>query len=139
MRPGTTLVEIGIVVTILGIVATVAVPRFTSYRDRIAAHAGAASVAGLFSAARHAAIRRSTVTAVRIDTANAAITMFAGPDTLERRPLGLLHGVRLHTSRDSIAYAANGMGHGAANTQVIVRRNAAAETVTVSRLGRVRQ
>jgi prepilin-type N-terminal cleavage/methylation domain-containing protein len=138
MRAGTTLVEISIVVAILGIAATVTVPRFTSYRDRIAVRAGAASVAGLFAVARHAAIRRATVTAIRIDTTRGILVLFAGPDTLEQRPLGVVHGVGLQTSRDSVAYAPNGMGYGAANTQIIVRRNAAAETVTVSRLGRVR-
>ena len=69
----------------------------------------------------------------------AAVTVFAGPDTIERRPLGTVHGVRLTVTRDSIAYAANGMGYGAANTRVILSRGAAAETVTVSRLGRVRR
>jgi hypothetical protein len=33
----------------------------------------------------------------------------------------------------------NGMGYGAANTRAIVTRGIAAETVTVSRLGRVRR
>jgi hypothetical protein len=37
-----------------------------------------------------------------------------------------------------MSYAPTGMGYGAANLSVVVRRNAAVETVYVSRLGRVR-
>jgi hypothetical protein len=42
-------------------------------------------------------------------------------------------------TRDSIAFYPSGLGYGAANTRLIVSRGAAAETVTVSRAGRVRR
>ena len=138
-RRGTTVIEIGVVLAMLGLVAGIAVPRFTAYRDWIATEAAATSALALLSTARHAAIRRATVTAVHFDTALAVVTVFAGTDTLLRRPLGAVHGVRLRASRDSIAYAPNGMGFGAANTQIILSRGAAADTVTVSRLGRARR
>lgn len=138
-RSGTTLTEIGVVLAILGLVAGMTLPRFTAYRDWIATEAAATSALAVLSMARHAAIRRSTVTAVRFDTVSAVMTVFAGADTLLRRPLGVVHGVRLRASRDSIAYAPNGMGFGAANTQLILSRGTAADTVTVSRLGRARR
>jgi hypothetical protein len=52
--------------------------------------------------------------------------------------VGALYGVRLEPSRDSMAYAPSGLGWGGANLRVVVRRGAAADTVVVSRLGRVR-
>lgn len=136
---GTTLAEIGVVLAIIGIATGIALPRFTGYRDWIATESAAASTMSALSVARHAAIRRAAVTAVRFDTAGAHITIFSGPDTILQRALGVVHGVRLQASRDSIAYAPNGMGFGAANTRLILSRGAAAETLAVSRLGRARR
>jgi type II secretory pathway pseudopilin PulG len=139
MRTGTTLIEIGVTVGILGLMAGLTFPRFGTYRDRIAVDAATASTLALLSTARHAALRRATITAVHLDTATATVTIAAGPDTLERRSLHDVHGITMTTSRDSIAYAGNGMGYGASNTQIILRRGAAADTITVSRLGRARR
>jgi len=139
MRRGTTLLEITAVLAILGIMLTVAFPRFAAYRDRVAVGAGTTSAVALLATARYAAVRRATVTAISFDTVAAIITVFSGPDTIERRSLRAAHGVRLAASRDSIAYSPSGMGYGAANTSLVVSRGAAAETLTVSRLGRVRR
>lgn len=139
MRTGTTLIEIGVTVTILGLMAGLTFPRFGSYRDRVAVEAATASTLSLLATARHAALRRATLTAVRFDTAGATILIMAGVDTIERRPLRDVHGVELSASRDSIAFASSGLGYGAANTQLILRRGAAADTISVSRLGRARR
>jgi Tfp pilus assembly protein FimT len=139
MRTGTTLIEIGVTVGILGLMAGITFPRFGTYRDRIAVDAAATSTLSLLATARHAALRRATLTAVHLDTTGAIILLVAGPDTLERRSLRDVHGVTMTTSRDSIAFAPSGLGYGAANTQIILRRGAAADTISVSRLGRARR
>jgi prepilin-type N-terminal cleavage/methylation domain-containing protein len=139
MRKGTTLIEVGVAVVILGIMASFTFPRFGSYRDRIAVDAAAVSTLSLLATARHAALRRATNTAVHLDTAGAIVSVVAGVDTLETRSLREVHGVSMTTSRDSIAFASSGLGYGAANTQIILRRGVAAETVSVSRLGRARR
>lgn len=138
-RPGTTLLELTVVLAILGLCAAIVLPRLGAQRDRVAVEAAAASVTGALTTARAAALRAARVTAMRFDTGNATIVVQADRDTLVHRQLGTVHGVRLVVSRDSIAFAPNGLGYGAANTQVIVVRGAAAETVTVSRLGRWRR
>lgn len=139
MRPGTTFVEVSITIGIFGIMASLTLPRFGSYRDRVAVEAATASTLSLLATARHTALRRAVITAVHLDTAGAAVLVVAGRDTIEHRPLEQVHGVRFTTTRDSIAYSATGLGYGAANTQIVIRRGAAADTISVSRLGRARR
>jgi hypothetical protein len=67
------------------------------------------------------------------------VLIIAGIDTLEQRPLREVHQVEFSSSRDSIAFAPSGLGYGAANTQIIVSRGVAADTISVSRLGRARR
>jgi prepilin-type N-terminal cleavage/methylation domain-containing protein len=139
MRAGVTLPEISAVLAILAVIAGFALPRFSLLRDRVATDAAATATVALLASARHAAVRRGSVTAVSFDTASGTVTIAAGADTIERRALGAVHGVRLAVTRDSIAYAPNGMGYGAANTRLILRRGASADTLFVSRLGRTRR
>ena len=139
MRQGTTLIEISVVVGVLGLMAGLTFPRFGSYRDRVAVDAATSSTMSLLAAARQAALRRATRTAVHLDTATATVLVIAGIDTLAKRSLREVHGVAFTTSRDSIAFTASGLGYGAANTQIVVRRGNAADTIAVSRLGRARR
>ena len=74
-----------------------------------------------------------------IDSASASLVGRSYADTVAHRMLASSHGVSLTVSRDSMAYAPNGLGYGASNLTVILRRGAAAETIFVSRLGRVRR
>jgi len=139
MRRGTTMIEISVVVGILGLMAGLTFPRFGSYRDRVAVDAATSSTMSLLATARHAALRRATRTAVHLDTGTATVLVVAGIDTLERRPLRDVHGVVFTTTRDSIAFSSSGLGYGAANTQIILRRGNATDTISVSRLGRARR
>lgn len=139
MRKGTTLIEVGVTIGILGLAAGLTFPRFTSYRDRIAVDAATSSMLSLLATARHGALRLATHTTVHFNTAGGIVIVVAGVDTIERRPLRDIHGVSLATTRDSIAFAPGGLGYGAANTLVILHRGAAADTVAVSRLGRARR
>ena len=139
MRNGMTLIEVGITVGLLGLMAGLTFPRFGTYRDRIAVDAATSSTMSLLATARHAALRRATRTAVHLDSARGTVSIVAGPDTLERRPLRDVHGIEFSSSRDSIAFTSTGLGYGAANTQIILRRGAAADTISVSRLGRARR
>jgi hypothetical protein len=76
--------------------------------------------------------------ATTFDVPTARLAVHSYGDTVEVRPLAALYGISLSATRDSVTYAANAMGYGASNTRIIVARGAVAETITVSRLGRVR-
>lgn len=108
-------------------------------QDRWAA-TGAAEVVvrSLFDARDHAA-RRAQRVAVRLDSVRHRVTTYVPGDTLISHELLQTFGVRLTTTRDSLAWAPTGLGYGASNARIILSRGAAAETVTVSRVGRPRR
>ena len=138
-RAAYTYLELLVVVTVLAAVTAFAVPRYLALQHRLAARGAASLLTRALVDARHAAHRRGVRAAVRIDTTSATVTVYATADTLGRYKLGEIFGVALSASRDSIAYSPSGLGYGAANARFVVTRGAAAETVTVSRVGRVRR
>ena len=137
-RPAHSLPELLLALTVVGIVAALAVERARHLLDRAAARSAAAEVASLLAIARDQAVARSRVVAVGIDSARGLVLVRAGSDTISARPVAAAYGVTLAATRDSIAWSPLGIGYGAANARIVAKRGAAAETVTVSRLGRVR-
>lgn len=139
MRTGTTLVELVTVLSLVAIVLAMGLPRWRAQLDRAAATAAANSAAATLDRARQSAVRSGAPATVRVDERRGSLTVTVGRDTLATLPLGTLHGVTLRASRDSITFAPTGLGYGAANTQLVIVRRSAAETVSVSRLGRIRR
>ena len=138
MRSAFTLIELTISLCILSILSAIAVPRAESFLDSIRVHGAVMEIESLFSTARHLAIARGSQVAVGIDSSRTTIAVSAGEDTLRKVDVGLDHGVRFSTTRSRMVYSATGVGYGAANLSVVVRRNSAVDTVVVARLGRVR-
>lgn len=139
MRRGLTLPELVLTCTFVGLVAGIVVPRAAALLDAIRLQQASHEVAGAVTLARAAAIRRATYTRLVIDHDRDELRIESGADTLHRRALGAMHHVRLTASRDTITYAPTGLGYGVANSTIIVSIGARAETVTVSRLGRMRR
>ncbi|MGQ0641923.1 MAG: prepilin-type N-terminal cleavage/methylation domain-containing protein [Gemmatimonadaceae bacterium] len=137
LRLGLTLVEVLLVVAIVGVLAAFAAPPYVAARDRASVRSAVTASVAAFDAARALALTRGRHAAVRIDTAGSRLVVHSFRDTVLRMPLGTSWGVRLSATRDSSAIAPDGLGYGAANVRLIVSRGAAADTVTVSRLGRV--
>ncbi|HVF39907.1 MAG TPA: GspH/FimT family pseudopilin [Gemmatimonadaceae bacterium] len=137
-RAGFNLIEVTVVLAIAGILSGITLPRAAGFLDRVKVRGAVTEIASLFSTARHAAISRASQVVLEIDPSTTSITLRAGPDTLQRREIGLVHGVALTTNRESITYSPMGTGYGAANFTMIVTRRNAADTIVVSRLGRVR-
>lgn len=139
MRRGTTLPELVVILTVAGVLAAVGTLRVGALRDRMSVRSATIETVAAFATARRWSISRAARTAVRIDDASASIVVQSFADTITHRRLRDVHGVSITASRDSMAYAPNGLGYGASNLTLILSRGAAAETVVVSRLGRVRR
>jgi prepilin-type N-terminal cleavage/methylation domain-containing protein len=139
VRHGTTLPELLLVLVVVGVLGSIAVVRISALRDRMGVRSATAETVATFAVARRWAVTRATRTAVSIDTTAGALTVRSYGDTVAHRLLARSHGVTLASTRDSMAYAPNGLGYGASNLSIIVRRGAVADTIAVSRLGRVRR
>ena len=137
-RMAFTLPELLVVILVVSILLGLAVTRMGAAADRSAVRAAAADAVALFATARHAAIFRRAAVAVHIDSLKGIIEARSDSVVLLRRDLSADYGVHITTSRDSMAFDARGLGIGAANLSLIARRGTAADTVFVSRLGRVR-
>ena len=137
-RTGYTLAETLLVVLIAGVAMAIAVPRGVRVLDRIVVQTAAGDVHALLATARAIAIAGATIVTVDVDSAQGTLRVRRGLEALHVRDVGPAHGVRLSSTRDSLSYGPRGLGRGAANLSIVIRRGQAAETVFVSRLGRVR-
>ena len=137
-RPALTLLELVIVLVIIGLLSTIAVREMGHWLDRLAARSAVAEAAEVISQARDEALARHALVSVRFDTARGELALHARGRLLAMHALGHAHGVTLASTRDSLAFDVRGLGYGASNLTLVARRGHAAETLVVSRLGRVR-
>jgi prepilin-type N-terminal cleavage/methylation domain-containing protein len=139
MRPKAfTLLELVVTMTIVAICLGLSAPRFATLRDGASVRGAANEIGAAFSSARQMAVTRATTVAVVLDTVHAAIELSSRGQRVFRRSLGMVYGVSLASNRDSAVYDARGLGYGVSNLSVTVRRGAMVDTLTMSRLGRVR-
>ena len=137
-RLGYTLLELFIVLAMAAVVMAVAIPRLATSIDRVSVRSATADVTTTLGAARTMAMAIRAGVAVDVDTTSGVLRVRRGAEMLFSRNIGHAHGVTLGASRDSLAFGPRGLGRGAANLSIVIRRGAAVETVFVSRLGRVR-
>ena len=137
LRTGYTVGELLLVLVIMGTLMALIVPRVVLVIDRIAVRSAASDLSATFRAARTFALASRAPVADHL-APTGTLEVRRGAEILLTRNVGQAHGVRLAQTRDSMAFDGWGLGIGAANLSIVVRRRAAAETVFVSRLGRVR-
>lgn len=141
MRRGFTLVELAVVILITGLLLLLGLPRLAGVFDRIAVNQAAGELTTTLAVARSLAISYGMRTRVTI-----------GYDSLEVDSLGRdgwarwrsfpgpeAHGVSLTVSNPVLQYNGIGIGWGFSNTKVVLRRGSHSETITTSRLGRVKR
>lgn len=127
-----------LVLTVIGLLSTMAVRQLGLYLDHAAARAAIVEAASVVARARDEAVAQRTPVSVRIDTAAGALELSMAGVVRSRAALRHAHGVSLSANRDSLAYDIRGLGYGAANLTLVARRGRAADSLVVSRLGRLR-
>ena len=137
-RPALTLLELVIVLMIIGLISIIAVREVGHYLDRIAARSAIAEAGEVIQQARDEALARHAIVSVSIDTARAELALRERGYLLSVHALGHAHRIALSATRDSLAFDVRGLGYGASNLTLIAKRGRAAETLVVSRLGRVK-
>jgi prepilin-type N-terminal cleavage/methylation domain-containing protein len=137
-RRGFTLLELTLVTTIAGLLLALVAPRFLALRNVSSVRATMGELGATFSAARQHAITRRAMVAIVLDTTNGSVELRSGGQTILRRSLKAVYGISLGANRDSVVYDPRGLGYGVSNLSVTVRRGAIVDTLTMSRLGRVR-
>lgn len=140
MRRGVTLPELLTVVVIVGLLCAMALPPLAHGLDRIAVDATVDRYTALHETTRQLAIVRSSLAKLEIDTAqrSAALSVegAAAWDTIEIRSLG---DAAVSTSQPAVTFSPMGYGWGLSNTTIVVTRGSVAETLTVSRTGRLKR
>lgn len=138
-RPrGFTLLEMLVVMAVAGVLLALALPRFAASRDARAVRAAADDIAGTFSLARQTALAQRSAVAIVFDTSRGVIQVRSVRGAVRRSGLAESFGVTVSANRDSAVYDPRGLGYGVSNLSVIVRRGNFVDTLTMSRLGRVR-
>lgn len=135
---GYTVIELLIAMMIAGVLLSISIPHAQHQLDRVVVQSARADVRAVLSLGRTLALAGRARVTVRIDTVTGTLRIQQYGEPVTSRSVAEAHGVRLIATRDSLVYDAHGVGWGAANLSVIVRKRSAAETVFVSRLGRVR-
>jgi len=141
MRRGFSLVELIVTVAAVAVVTAVTLPRLSGVLDWLAVDNEAVRVTTALAVTRHVAIMRGA--RARLVVASDSLRIDRWDD---RTWIPLVRwvgpreaGVRLEVSNPEIAFGPTGIGCGASNTTVVLRRGSRFETITTSRLGRVKR
>jgi Tfp pilus assembly protein FimT len=137
-RRAQTLAELAAFLAIAGVLLALAAPRFVALRDKFAVRSAMTDLGASFSLARQNAITRRAAVAIVLDTVSGTVFVRTTGRSLRRSNLRSSYGVMLGSNRDSSVYDPRGIGYGLSNLTVTVRRGTFVDTLTMSRMGRVR-
>jgi prepilin-type N-terminal cleavage/methylation domain-containing protein len=141
MARGFTLSELVIAIVIAAVLLGVALPRLRPALDRVATEAAAGDITAALATTRHTAIARGQRARLVIAADSLRLDLWSGTawTGAARWPGPATHRVSLQVSNPVVAFSPTGVGWGASNTTITLRRGSQVETITTSRVGRVRR
>ena len=140
MRHGFTLLEISIVLVVGALLAALVFPSARRTLDQIATDRASSEVLMFYNEVRMAAVSRATAVEIAFSEDTLWATYRGVRDSLFRVVPGPARfGVSMDVRRSIIMIYPTGLGWGAANTKLVFRRGEAAESLTTSRLGRIKR
>ena len=140
MSKGFTLLELMVVLLIVAALLGLWLPRAGRLMDWIETERAVRDVTTALAVGRNGAVMQSTRVRVEIAADTLRIDRLEGGSW---RPWWRLPGpssrrVTLEVSNPIVTFGPTGMGWGFANTKIVLRRGSQAETITTSRVGRVK-
>jgi len=140
MSKGFTLLELMVVIALAAILFAFWVPRAANLMDWIETERALRDVTTALAVGRNGAVLQSTRARITLAPDTLRIDRFGaqGWEPWWRVPGPSSRGVALVASNPVVIFGPTGMGWGASNTTVILRRGSQAETITLSRVGRVK-
>ncbi len=126
---------------LVGTLLALGLPRAARWLDRVAVEAAARETTMAIALARQRAIAWGTRTQVTIRPDTIAIDTLgpAGWGRWASPPGAEARGVALQVSNPRIVFVPLGIAWGFSNTRIVLRRGLHSETITVSRVGRVKR
>ena len=140
MRKGTTLIELLVVLSIIGILAAIAVPSSATLLAGILTDRAAHQLMAAHRVARFTAIMRGRLTRLEITPDSLVVRLASGPDpaVVWRAPGPAADGVELTGPAYPLVFTPVGLPRGLGNGTYTFSRGSARCSVVISRLGRLR-
>ncbi len=145
-RNGFTLIEILMVIVIVGIMMTVAIPYLRTASTKTAVRGAADTIARLYSTARATSIQRGKIAWLVLNSSATTVMVIAkkvnatGIDTIVRpENLKTRYSVTFTDSNDSLVFTPRGIGANLTPTTVIITSSAQGivDTVTIYPTGKI--
>ena len=137
---GISLIECVIALTVIGLLSALMSPKIAGLRDRLAVRQAIEATAAFYESARMGTLLRSS--RIRIEFRSDSLLAWdetSGDSLYLRRPGPISDGVTLTTTHPVIRILPTGLGAGGSNTTLIFRRGEFADSITTSRLGRLKR
>ena len=137
---GFTLLELIVVLAMAALLVMLWTPRAARLIDWLETEAAVRDVTTALAVAQSGAIMQSARARLTISTDSLRIDRLIALEWVPwwRKAGPASHGVSLAVSNPVIEFGPNGIGWGVSNTKIVLSRGSQAETITMSRVGRVK-